>query len=136
MIRPFSLPDLKSILQIENQSFPKSPYDWRTFLNLHYLYAETFWIYINPSTSPLEVSARVHLDPRLRDSGLTLSSAFLPRLKGAVGVPSDGSIQTMDEKKGRFWDISSSLRTGILSQPPSTLTIEEKASGGNSSRRR
>jgi [ribosomal protein S18]-alanine N-acetyltransferase len=47
MIRPFSLPDLESILQIENQAFPKSPYDWTTFLNLHYLYPETFWVYLN-----------------------------------------------------------------------------------------
>ena len=45
MIRPFSLSDLESILQIENQSFPKSPYDWITFLNLHTLYPETFLVY-------------------------------------------------------------------------------------------
>ena len=49
MIQLFSLSDLESILQIENQSFPKSPYDWITFLNLHYLYRETFWVYINTS---------------------------------------------------------------------------------------
>ena len=47
MIRPFSFPDLDSILQIESQSFPKSPYDWTTFLNLHYLYPETFWVCVN-----------------------------------------------------------------------------------------
>jgi len=47
MIRPFSFPDLDSILQIESQSFPKSPYDWTTFLNLHTLYPETFLVYIN-----------------------------------------------------------------------------------------
>lgn len=45
MIRLFSLDDLDSILQIESQSFPKSPYDWITFLNLHYLYPETFLVY-------------------------------------------------------------------------------------------
>lgn len=45
MIRPFSLSDLESILEIENQSFPKSPYDWITFLNLHALYPETFLVY-------------------------------------------------------------------------------------------
>jgi ribosomal-protein-alanine N-acetyltransferase len=44
MIRPFSLPDLESILQIESQSFPKSPYDWTTFLSLHYLYPDTFLV--------------------------------------------------------------------------------------------
>jgi ribosomal-protein-alanine N-acetyltransferase len=46
MIRPFSLLDLEFILQIENQSFPKSPYDWMTFLNLHTLYPETFLVYV------------------------------------------------------------------------------------------
>jgi ribosomal protein S18 acetylase RimI-like enzyme len=57
MIRPFSLPDLGSILQIESQSFPKSPYDWTTFLNLHCLYPDTFLVYVNPSTPQLEASA-------------------------------------------------------------------------------
>jgi ribosomal-protein-alanine N-acetyltransferase len=47
MIRPFSFSDLDSILQIESQSFPKSPYDWTTFLNLHRLYPDTFLVYVN-----------------------------------------------------------------------------------------
>jgi len=46
MIRPFSPLDLESILQIESRSFPKSPYDWMTFLNLHTLYPETFLVYL------------------------------------------------------------------------------------------
>jgi ribosomal-protein-alanine N-acetyltransferase len=46
MIRPFSFSDLDHLLQIERQSFPKSPYDWATFINLHWLYPETFWVYI------------------------------------------------------------------------------------------
>jgi len=50
MIRPFSLSDLDSILQIENQSFPKSPYHWTTFLTLHYLYPETFLVYLDTSS--------------------------------------------------------------------------------------
>ena len=45
MIRPFSFSDLDSILLIENQSFPKSPYDWTTFLNLYTLYPKTFLVY-------------------------------------------------------------------------------------------
>ena len=49
MIRPFSLADLEFILQIENHSFPKSPYDWATFLNLHTLYPETFLVYVDAS---------------------------------------------------------------------------------------
>lgn len=47
MIRPFSFSDLNRILEIERQAFPKSPYDWTTFINLHWLYPETFWVYIN-----------------------------------------------------------------------------------------
>jgi ribosomal-protein-alanine N-acetyltransferase len=46
MIRPFSFSDLDSLLQIEGQSFPKSPYDWTTFLNLHDLYPKTFLVYV------------------------------------------------------------------------------------------
>jgi len=49
MIRPFTFFDLDHILQIELQSFPKSPYDWATFINLHYLYPETFWVYVSPT---------------------------------------------------------------------------------------
>lgn len=57
MIRPFSFSDLDLILQIENQSFPKSPYDWATFLNLSTLYPETFLVY----TSTSEVSKRLEI---------------------------------------------------------------------------
>jgi len=46
MIRPFTFPDLDRILQIERQSFPKSPYDWGTFMNLYYLYPQTFLVYV------------------------------------------------------------------------------------------
>ena len=47
MIRPFSLRDLDDLLQIEQQSFPKSPYDWATFVNLHFLYSETFLVHVD-----------------------------------------------------------------------------------------
>jgi ribosomal-protein-alanine N-acetyltransferase len=47
MIRPFTFSDLDHILQIELQSFPKSPYDWATFISLHYLYPKTFLVYIS-----------------------------------------------------------------------------------------
>lgn len=55
MIRPFSFFDLDSILQIENQSFPKSPYDWTTFLNLYTLYPETFLVYTHTPDVQKEV---------------------------------------------------------------------------------
>jgi ribosomal protein S18 acetylase RimI-like enzyme len=65
-IRPFSFSDLDSILQIEGQSFPKSPYDWTTFLNLHTLYPETFLVYVNPSTPQPEASGSLRVDPERR----------------------------------------------------------------------
>ena len=52
MIRPFSPKDLTRILQIEHQSFPKSPYDWATFLELYTLYPETFLVYVEASPKP------------------------------------------------------------------------------------
>jgi ribosomal-protein-alanine N-acetyltransferase len=47
MIRPFFFSDLDRLLQIERKSFPKSPYDLATFLNLHRLYPETFWVFVD-----------------------------------------------------------------------------------------
>jgi ribosomal-protein-alanine N-acetyltransferase len=49
MIRPFSLSDLDHILQIERHSFPKSPYSWITFIDLHDLFPETFLVYLDAS---------------------------------------------------------------------------------------
>ena len=46
MIRRFSFADLNRILEIERQAFPKAPYDIATFLNLYWLYPETFWVYV------------------------------------------------------------------------------------------
>jgi ribosomal-protein-alanine N-acetyltransferase len=54
MIRPFTLSDLDRIIQIELRSFPKSPYDWATFINLHYLYQDTFLVYVTPTQDPRE----------------------------------------------------------------------------------
>ncbi len=45
MIRRFSPADLDRILEIEGEAFPKSPYDSATFLNLLWLYPETFWVF-------------------------------------------------------------------------------------------
>lgn len=46
MIRPFTLTDLDQILQIEQLSFPKSPYDEMTFVQLHWLHPGSFWVYV------------------------------------------------------------------------------------------
>jgi ribosomal-protein-alanine N-acetyltransferase len=45
MIRPFSYDDLDCILKIEKTSFPKSPYDWGTFMDLYSLCPDTFLVY-------------------------------------------------------------------------------------------
>jgi ribosomal-protein-alanine N-acetyltransferase len=49
MIRPFALSDLGRLLEIEQQSFPKSPYSRTTFIHLFLLYPETFWAYVDPT---------------------------------------------------------------------------------------
>ena len=49
MIRSFTFSDLDRIIQIELQAFPKSPYDWATFIYLYYLYPKTFLVYSLPS---------------------------------------------------------------------------------------
>jgi ribosomal-protein-alanine N-acetyltransferase len=49
MIRPFTLSDLDAILKIEQKSFPKSPYDRTTFIELHSFCPETFLVYTGTS---------------------------------------------------------------------------------------
>lgn len=47
MIRRFNLSDLFQILKIEHKSFPKSPYDWETFVSLFSKYPDTFLVFTN-----------------------------------------------------------------------------------------
>ena len=54
MIRPFSLTDLDRILQIEHLAFPKSPYDGMTFVQLHWLHPDTFWVYVDEGSKQEE----------------------------------------------------------------------------------
>ena len=74
MIRPFGFSDLDRILQIERRSFPKSPYDWETFINLHYLYPETFLVYVDTPREPREILGYVIFSP----DGHLVSLAVLP----------------------------------------------------------
>ena len=46
MIRRFTISDLDDILDIERHAFPKSPYSWATFVNLQWIYPETFLVYV------------------------------------------------------------------------------------------
>jgi len=59
MIRPFSLSDLNSILKIESQSFPKSPYDWTTFLHFHMLHPDTFLVCCNADRTGEEIQGYI-----------------------------------------------------------------------------
>jgi [ribosomal protein S18]-alanine N-acetyltransferase len=63
MIRPFEFSDLDRILQIERQSFPKSPYDWETFINLYYLYPETFLVCVDTTWGPGEILGYIIFSP-------------------------------------------------------------------------
>ena len=75
MIRPVSFSDLNSILQIESQSFPKSPYDWTTFLHLHMLHPDTFWVYCNADRVEEEILGYIIFS----QNGHVISIAVHPR---------------------------------------------------------
>jgi ribosomal-protein-alanine N-acetyltransferase len=77
MIRPFTFSDLDRILQIELQSFPKSPYDWATFINLHYLYPETFLVYVVPTLDRKETQILGYIV--FTKEGHIISIAVLPQ---------------------------------------------------------
>lgn len=97
MIRPFSLSDLDAILEIESQSFPKSPYDWATFVNLQALYPETFLVCVDTNHDLREkilgyiifsrdghiISIAVHLRHRRKGVGTHLLRRAMktPRLR-------------------------------------------------------
>lgn len=87
MIRPFSPVDLPTLLQIEKESFPKSPYNWMTFMELYILYPETFLVFTDkPSEEGKEkilgyivyspeghiISIAVHPQHRRKGIGRTL----------------------------------------------------------------
>jgi [ribosomal protein S18]-alanine N-acetyltransferase len=82
MIRCFSFSDLDQILEIERQSFPKSPYDRTTLINLYWLYPETFMVYLDKeglvrgyiafSQEGHIISIAVHLEARRRGIGSEL----------------------------------------------------------------
>ena len=47
MIRKFELDDLHRILEIEEDSFPKSPYEVSIFLHYHKVYPEYFLVHVS-----------------------------------------------------------------------------------------
>jgi ribosomal-protein-alanine N-acetyltransferase len=96
MIRPFRFSDFEPLLDLEAQSFPKSPYDLATFISLYQLHGRTFWVYLEadpPETTPVLlgyliihpdghlISLAVH--PRHRRKGI--GRALLDRARETVG---------------------------------------------------
>jgi len=77
IIRPFSFSDLDAILQIERQSFPKSPYDWTTFLQLSVLYPETFLVHTHITDGQKERTIRGYII--FSKNGHIISIAVHPR---------------------------------------------------------
>ncbi len=75
MIRPFSLSDLSSVLQIESHSFPKSPYDWTTFLQLHLLHPDTFLVCTDANQMREEILGYIIFSPE----GHAISIAVHPQ---------------------------------------------------------
>ena len=61
MIRRFTFSDLDDILDIERHAFPKSPYSWATFVNLQWLYPETFLVYVEEGSPSRESSLQGYI---------------------------------------------------------------------------
>jgi len=99
MIRPFSLSDLDRILQIEQLSFPKSPYDWATFIHLHHLYPETFFVDVDSTTDRKESQIRGYIV--FSQEGHIISIAVHPshRRKGIGKKLLEKAISTRHLKK-------------------------------------
>lgn len=83
MIRSFTLQDLNAILDIERQSFPKSPYDRMTFLELHTLYPQQFLVYTETGPDSKErILGYIVFNPE----GHIISLAVLPgRRREGIG---------------------------------------------------
>lgn len=76
MIRTFTLSDLNAILDIERQSFPKSPYDQMTFLELHALFPQQFLVYTETGPDQKEkILGYIVFTPE----GHLISMAVLPK---------------------------------------------------------
>ena len=74
MIRNFDIKDIEDIVEIENKSFPKSPYDRDTILKYSAIYAGSFFVYEENE----KVIGYVIFEP----SGHVISIALSHRRKG------------------------------------------------------
>ncbi len=99
MIRPFSFPDMDRLLHIERQSFPKSPYDWATFINLYWLYPETFWVYVDTERDQEENPIRGYIV--FSRDGHIISIAVHPqhRRRGIAKELLEKALKTLHPRK-------------------------------------
>jgi ribosomal-protein-alanine N-acetyltransferase len=96
MIRKFEITDLDAILRIEAESFPKLPYDRRTFRYYARAYPDQFLVYVTGPKSVVGyiifypqghiVSLAVHRAYRRRGIGTELVAAVLKRTGGSALV--------------------------------------------------
>jgi ribosomal-protein-alanine N-acetyltransferase len=133
MIRPFFLSDLDRILQIEARAFPKSPYDWATFINLHSIYPETFLVYVDTTCDMKVGSTRFREGPLLgyivySTDGHIISIAVHPNhrrrgignelLKRAINIPNVKKIWAEVRKSNRiaqaFYSRAGFQMTGVV----------------------
>jgi len=99
MIRPFSFQDMDRLLRIELQSFPKSPYDGATFINLYWLYPETFWVYVDTERDQEENPIRGYIV--FSRDGHIISIAVHPqhRRKGIARELLEKALKTLHPRK-------------------------------------
>lgn len=125
MIREFRKFDLKEILEIEKDAFPKLPYNLVTFLYYAEVYPDNFLVYVSGDTvtganevvgyiifypNGHIVSIAVHSAYRRRGIGTELLAEVLKRTKGAASV----EVRVSNEVAKKFYTHSSfSLRTII-----------------------
>jgi len=101
MIRRFSFLDLDRVLEIERQAFPKSPYNWATFVNLQWLYPETFLVYVEKI--PPEEEAKIWGYITFSEDGHIISIAVHPeRRRQGIGKILVGRVITAPRVK-KVW---------------------------------
>ena len=101
MIRPFMLTDLDRILEIEQLSFPKSPYPPSVFLQLYWLHPKTFLVYVGPSLKKKESEICGYLV--FSEDGHLISLAIHPhhRRRGIAKALIEKATRTLPGK--RIW---------------------------------
>lgn len=103
MIRPFTPSDLDAILKIEQESFPKSPYDQETFLHLHSLFPKHFLVYTGSANRKYDsILGYIIFSPE----GHIISLAVLPSHR-KKGIGRELLLKAMEppNRKGLFAEV-------------------------------